>query len=264
MKPPGPVPPRRPRACLSPFGTTVLHPRNPWVAAFWSFAFPGCGHLIQGRKLKGMLFIGWELIVNTKAKVNLAILYGLTGRFDEARAVGNARWFLLYVPLYMYAIWDSYRGTVELNRLARLADREDAPLPPYRPGALDLNAMDKRTPWVAAAWSLLTPGLGHLYLHDVVVGLFMVAWTILVMVCSHALAAAQQTLLGHFSTAVRLVDMQWLMYLPSIYGFVTYDAYSAAVELNRLAQKAQSSHLRHTYPAGPFPMPRHRPRTQPD
>lgn len=121
---------RYPRAYLSEFGTTQLHLRNPWVTAFWSFAFPGCGNLAQGRLLKGLILIIWELVVNGNAKVNLSIMYSLQGNFEMAKQEVNLRWFFLYVPLYVYAIWDSYRGTVDINKLYILSDREDAPIKP--------------------------------------------------------------------------------------------------------------------------------------
>ena len=121
---------RRSKAYISVFETTLLHLKNPWIVAFWSFAFPGCGNLMQGRVAKGLILICWELIVNTNAKINLSIMYSLLGQFEMAIDVINPRWFLLYVPLYVYAMWDSYRGTVDLNKQYILADREDAQLTP--------------------------------------------------------------------------------------------------------------------------------------
>ncbi|MCL6517445.1 MAG: hypothetical protein K6T67_10890 [Alicyclobacillus sp.] len=233
----------------------MLHPRNPWVAAFWSFAFPGCGALVQDRKLKGMLLILWELLVNTNAHINLSILYSLLGDFQAAKHTVNPRWLLLYIGLYVFAIWDSYRGTVDLNQQSLLADREDAPIPVLRMNDMDIHYLDKRHPWLAAAWSLFTPGLGHLYVHKVTVGLFMVGWTILVIYESNVLPAVHATLTGDLAAGRRMIDMQWLMYLPSIYGFVIYDSYSTAVEHNKLMEQAQSQWMRRRYQSPRFPMP---------
>ncbi|MGG1558003.1 MULTISPECIES: hypothetical protein [Geobacillus] len=49
----------------------------------------------------------------------------------------------------MYSIWDSYRGSVDMNKLYLLADREDAPISSIRMGIWDINYLDKREPWLA-------------------------------------------------------------------------------------------------------------------
>jgi hypothetical protein len=246
---------RRSRAYVSEFSTTLLHLKNPWNVAFWSFAFPGCGHLMQGRLAKGLLLIIWELIANTNAKVNLGIMYTLNGQFDKAKQVINTRWVLLYLALYVFAMWDSYRGTVDLNKLYILADREDVPIKAVIIKTLDTNFLDKRSPWLSAVLSVLTPGLGHLYVHKVITGLFFIAWTIMTIYLSHGLQAVHYTLTGYFSQSKSILDMQWLMYLPSIYGFVVYDAYTSTVEYNKLFEKAQSRFLRDNYQRRDFKMP---------
>lgn len=246
---------RRPRAYLSEFNITQLHLSNPWIVAFWSFAFPGCGNLLQGRKLKGMFLIIWELVINTNAKINLSIMYSLLGQFDKAREVVDTRWFLLYVALYVYSMWDSYRGTVDLNKLYILADREDAPVLPFTIKTLDLNYLDKRNPWVALAFTLLMPGLGHLYIHRVIIGIFMIIWTIVVGYFSNCFPAIHYTMTGDFLQAKTALDMQWFMYIPSIYGFVLHDSYASAVEYNKLFEKEQSRFFRDHFQNTSFKMP---------
>jgi hypothetical protein len=246
---------RRSRAYFSDLETTFLHLKNPWIVAFWSFAFPGCGTLMQGRIAKGLVLICWELIVNTNAKINLSIMYSLLGQFEKAIQVVNTQWFLLYVALYVYAIWDSYRGTVDLNKQYILADREDAPLTPFVIKTFDTNYLDKRSPWLACILSILSPGLGHLYVHKVMTGLFFIVWTIIVIYLSKALPAVHYTFTGDFSQATSTVDMQWLMYLPSIYGFVLHDTYVTAVECNKLFKKEQSKFLRENFQRSDFKKP---------
>lgn len=172
-----------------------------------------------------------------------------------AKQVINERWFLLYASLYVYAIWDSYRGSVALNQQYILADREDASIRPFVLKTYEQNPLDTRNPLLASALSLLAPGLGHLYVNKLISGMFFIAWTIVVMYFSHALPAVQATMLGHYDQAIRIVNMQWLMYLPSIYGFVLHDAFVAAVELNKLAEKEQSKFLRDNYQPSNFKMP---------
>jgi hypothetical protein len=246
---------RRNRAYISAFTIIQLHLKNPWMSAWWSFSYPGCGHLFQGRTMKGLLLITWEIVINTNAKINLAILYSMLGKFDLAKAVIHTRWFIVYVALYVFAIWDSYRGTVDTNKHYILADREDAPLKPLHMSSFDINYLDKRNPWVAMAWSMLTPGLGYFYVHKVISGVFMVVWTIMVMYFSHCLQAVQFSMVGDFEHAKTVVDMQWLMYIPSIYTFVAYDCYVCAVEYNKLFEKAQSRYLRDHYQNARFALP---------
>lgn len=247
---------RRPRASISPYGTNMLHLRNPWIIAFWSFAFPGCGHLMLGRLAQGLTLIIWELVVNTHAKINLGILYSLIGQFDQAKQIINLRWFLAYVTLYIFSIWDSYRATVDLNKLYMLSDREDASINPFAINTNDANLLDKRNPLLAAIWSLLAPGLGHLYAYKIIIGLFFIAWTIVVIYFSHGLQAVHESFTGVASQAKKIVDMEWLMYLPSIYGFVIHDAYLSAVEYNKLLEKEQSKFIRAHYqhPASKMPL----------
>lgn len=207
------------------------------------------------RFAKACTLLAWEIFINSQAKVNLGIMYSLLGQFDKAKEVLDKRWLILYVGIYMYAIWDSYRSTVEINKLSILADREDAPLVPIKFGSWDMNYLDKRKPWVAAAWSMIAPGLGHLYLHKVIMGFFIFGYTIVIMYFSHIPQAINFTCIGDFTQAKKVLDMQWTLYIPSIYAFIYYDAYISAVELNKLFDKEQSKYLRQNYQNPDFEMP---------
>ena len=98
------------------------------------------------------------------AKINLAMLYSFTGQFDMAKEVINIRFVMMYIPVYLYCIWDSYRQTIDLNQHYLLAESEKAPLVPFKMNGFALNFLDKRNPWVALVWSLLFLGLGSLYI----------------------------------------------------------------------------------------------------
>ena len=247
---------RYPRAHMSSIAINYFHLKNPYIVAFWSLLAPGLGSLLQNRILKGLILIIWGLTVNTCAKINLALIYSFTGQFHEAKHVINTRWFLLYLAVYVYAAWDSYRGTVDTNKLYLLADREDARIKPFVIAIWDINFLDKREPWLAAAWSVLMPGLGNLYLHKMITGLFFVAWAIVVMVLSNVFQAIHLTAIGEFQQAKAIVDVQWLLYLPAIYGFQMYSCYVAAVEQNKLFEKEQSKWLRDGYQKNGFKMPK--------
>ncbi|TYP73999.1 hypothetical protein [Paenibacillus methanolicus] len=246
---------RRPRAHLSPFTTNQLHLRNPWVVAFFAFSYPGFGNLLLQRYTKAFILILWEIFINNKARVNTGIMYSLQGKFELAKQSLDQNWLIAYLGIYVYAIWDAYRSTVDINKLYLLADREDAPMIATRIGPWDMNYLDKRKPWVALAWSAIMPGLGHLYVHKVISGLFFFGYTTAVIYFSHLLPAIHLSLTGHTEEATRMIDMQWLMYLPSIYCFIFYDAYVSSVEQNKLFEKEQSYYLRNHFQSAAFKMP---------
>ncbi|MEM5770842.1 MAG: hypothetical protein AAGU32_21555, partial [Bacillota bacterium] len=109
---------RRPKAVLSSLTTNSVHLRSPYMLAWLSASFPGFGHLALGNYITGILLIFWEVLINTKAKINLAVLYSFTGRYEMVREIVDNRWLLLYAPVYLFAIWDSYRRTVKYNQLS--------------------------------------------------------------------------------------------------------------------------------------------------
>lgn len=238
---------RRQRAYLSPFTTTQLHLRNPWVIAFFAFSYPGFGHLLLHRYAAAFILIIWEAFINNMADVNLGILYSLLGDFETAKKVLDEKWLMLYVGIYMFGIWDSYRVTVDHNKLYLLADREDAPISPLNMGAWAINSLDKRQPWVALVWSGLFPGLGHLYIHKILAGFFIFGYTTIMLYFGHIPQAIQFTMLGQFTQAKQIINMQWTLYLPSIYMFILYDAYVSTIEYNKLFEKELSNYLRRNY-----------------
>ena len=242
------IPPfRRQRAILSQFTTGQLHLKNPWLVAFFSFSYPGFGHLMQHRYAAAFILILWETFINVMAHVNLGILYSLLGEFEKAKEVLDVRWLMLYVAIYMFGIWDGYRTTIDLNKQYLLAEREDAPISPIKMGAWDMNYLDKRKPWVAMVWSALFPGLGHLYLHNVISGFFIFLYTVGIFYFGHISQSIHLSLLGNFVQAKKVLDMQWTLYFPSIYFFIIYDSYVSAVEHNKLFEKEMSHFLREKY-----------------
>ena len=139
-----PSSPRRQIANVSFLGTTQLHLRSPFVIACWSIAFPGMGHLLLSKYLWGFFLFLWEIFVNHQAHINLLIFYSFIGDFEKAKQIVDIRWMTLYVPTYIFCIWDSYRTTVDLNNAYKLAAREDAEIKSYNIGPMGINYLDKR------------------------------------------------------------------------------------------------------------------------
>lgn len=246
---------RREIALVSAIGTTQLHLRNPYVVAWWSAAFPGLGHLLLSKYFRGFLLFIWEIVVNIKAHVNLAILYSFTGKFDLAKEVLDKRWLLLYCSLYVFAIWDSFRTTIDINNNYLLAVREDAEIKPFKLSALEFNYLDKRTPWVSALWSLLMPGAGQLYINRIVTSAFTLFWWIVIIYYSSILPAIHFSLSGYFEQAKEIVNPHWLLNVSSIYLFSMYDAYINTVENNKLFDWEQSKFLKRYYQNENFIIP---------
>ncbi|WP_218240560.1 hypothetical protein, partial [Pseudomonas sp. 2822-17] len=64
---------------------------------------------------------------------------------------------------------------------------------------------------------------------------------------SNLLPAVHLTLLGNFSEATELIDAQWALFMPSLFGFALYEAYSLAVEYNKTYKTEQSEYLEKEY-----------------
>lgn len=250
-----PQKPRRTIANISIVGLSQLHLRNPYVVALWSALFPGAGHFMLARYLRGYLLFAWEFIINFASNVNLALFYTILGNFEKAKAVIDSRWALLYVPVYLFAVWDSYRSAVDINKFYILAEHEDAPVQSLDIKPLGLNYLCKYAPFVPPTWCLLTPGLGQLMLHRFVSGSFIITIWIIVIYFSKVLPAINLTMLGQFAAATRVLDIHWFLNIPSIYFFSAYLTYQATIEQNKLFEWEQARYLKNTYQSKEFPFP---------
>ncbi|MGE5395985.1 MAG: hypothetical protein ACM3MK_00460 [Chitinophagales bacterium] len=238
---------RRPIGIVNTVTVNFIHLRNPWVTALWSALFPGFGFIIMGSYIKGFLLVAWEFLINTEAHINMAIMYSFQGKFDLARSVLDVRWTLLYLAVWVFSIWGSYTLTVDLNKLAILGSREDSTMIPVSISALDISFLDKRNPWVACGLSLLSPGLGHLYTHRIPTSFFLLTLIIAITYHSHILLAIQYSALGSFGQAISILNPQWLLFVPSLYGFAVYDSYVNTIEYNKLFEQEQARFLRDNY-----------------
>ncbi len=243
---------RRYKAHVSVLGTSQIHLRNPYIIAWWSAAFPGFGHLLLSKYLRGYVLFIWEVVVNIKAHVNLAMVYSFQGNIDLAKEVLDTRWLLMYIPVYLFTIWDSYRTTVDLNKVCLLADDENHRFNTFSLGAVEINYLDIRNPIMAVIWSLFVPGLGQLYIHRIMTSFFVIFWVVVFLYYSHAQEAVSLLFLGKIEQATSVLNPEWLLFLPSHYGFATFDAYMSAVENNKLYKDEQKNYLKKNYQAAAF------------
>ncbi|WP_373895187.1 hypothetical protein [Virgibacillus sp. CBA3643] len=238
---------RRYTAYVSALGTTQIHLRSPSIVAWWSAAFPGFGHLLLGKYILGFALCIWEVVVNVNANINLAIMYSFQGNIDMVINVLDTRWLLVYLPVYFFGIWHSHQTTVDMNKVFILAEREEHRFNIFSIGALEINYLDKRNPVMAVIWSLFVPGLGHLYIHRIVIAFFLIILAALFFYLSHFLEAVFLLCLGEVGQATAVLEPEWLLMLPSIFGFSVYDAYVKTVENNKLFEKEQRQFLKDNY-----------------
>ena len=240
----GNIKPRYSKGKISVWGTNSVCPRPPWIAAWWSAAFPGFGHMFLGKYLHGLILIIWELVINNLSHLNMAIALSFHGRFEEAQAILNQDWVLLYLAVYVYSIWDSYRCAVEIKKGHILSEIEDAPVTPSDVSFFDVVILEKKKPLLGLFWSFFTPGLGQLYGGSTVVGTFILAWWIFVCYKAVAIRAWLYSFLGDFDKALEIVEWQWFLFLPSMLAFAIYQAYVSVTESNILFDIEQIRFLR--------------------
>lgn len=246
---------RRSKALISIWGTTQLHLRNPIIIALWSAIFPGMGHLLLSKYIRGFILFMWEIVVNLMSHMNLAIFYTFTLRFDMAKEVLDKRWLLLYIPTYLFAIWDSHRTAVDLNNHYILAAREDADINAFILTPLGINYLDKSSPWTAAVWSMLSPGAGQLTIHRIILAFFIIGWWIVLVILSNVLTAIHLTAFGLFTQAKEAINIQWMLNIPSLFFFGIYNAYVNQVESNKLFEWEQAKFFKNNYQSASFKMP---------
>ncbi|WP_078554070.1 hypothetical protein [Bacillus alkalicellulosilyticus] len=229
---------------------------NPYIVMMWSVMLPGFGHYYLGHIWIGFVMMSSEVLLNNAAFINTAIYYSFHGQIDEARAVLVENWYLGYVGFYIFAIWDSYRLAVQGNKQFLLAYKEDAPIRSFYISPMAINYLDKRKPWLAYIWSWLIPGLGHVYLHNLTSALFAFVWVAIIAFNSNFGASIHFSILGNFEQAKEVLNIQWFLFLPSVYAFASYHAYAEASDLNQLFEIEQSRYLKSNYQSSRFKMPK--------
>ena len=76
---------------------------------FWSIAFPGFGQILNGKLIKGFVFIFLEYLINVNANLNEVIVFSFIGNLSKAIEHTNYEWIMFYPCVYSFAIWDAYR-----------------------------------------------------------------------------------------------------------------------------------------------------------
>lgn len=246
--------PRRKKMYMASMGINFIRKSRPWVAAWWSVALPGFGHLHLGMYTKGLILMAGEIALNLLGHINGAIYYTFLGQFARASQVLNQQWTLAYCVVFAFAIFDSYRVAVELNKISWLESkqevREFAVNSVY---TMDLNAMEKRIPWVGAFWSMMLSGVGHLYNHRILVGFVLMGWMIVIDWFAKLPLGVIYSFTGQFGRISELgVNYEWALFFPSVFCFGILDAYSLTVTMNTLFKEEQVYYLKNKYGNNPI------------
>jgi len=217
---------------INPFGTNLTYYKNPKMAAWWSAAFPGFGHILLGQYFKGSLLFIWEIFINIKSHLNTGLVSTLQGHFEQTKSVLDPHWILLYIPIYLFAVWDCYHTANEINRSITPLSKLNFPLRTKAFNAVELNLFTERKPAISLFWSLLFPGAGQFYLHRLLESLLFSIWFIVICYYSHIYEGVLYLLIGDLRHSNDVLNPAWFMFLPSIFCFSAYNAYSDAIDTN--------------------------------
>lgn len=228
---------------LSCLNIAQLSRHNPAVIAWWSAAFPGFGHMLLNMHVKGNILLLFEVIINLNSHLNLATVYSFSGEFELAKSVLDSRWALIYIPFYFFCIFDSYRSAGDVNQLCTLTDQMPVTKPVFEMKSCDLSYLDCRTPRTALLWALFLPGTGQWYCRRTLTGFSLLIWTLVITYFSHSMDSLQCLLIGDIRNSAAVLNMEWLLFLPSLYFGAAYDAYYGTLSHNKLFIREQKDYL---------------------
>lgn len=220
-------------AYISPHMINNIDLKNPYVIAWWSAAFPGFGHLILGHYLLGIILIFHEIIINTLSGLNTAIYFSMIGDIKTAKQALDTRWILAYLAPYVFAIWDCYQKTIQHNEDYLITQQSGYEIVSNNFSVFGLNKLEPKKPITALIWSYLAPAAGHVYINRLSIAI-LIPWFVTVVYLSNLLPAVHYTFVGDFEATRNSINPQWFLYLPSMYGFIAYDAYVHTLEYNKI------------------------------
>lgn len=82
---------------------------KPLERLLWSIAFPGFGQFLNGKYLKGLIFLTLEFLINVQANFNEIIILSFQGEIEHALIHTNYQWLMFYPCVYFFAMWDAFR-----------------------------------------------------------------------------------------------------------------------------------------------------------
>lgn len=75
----------------------------------WGIALPGFPQMLNGKTVKGLVFILLEFLINIQSNLNQVIVESFYGKIQKAISMTDYGWLMFYPCVYLFAIWDGYR-----------------------------------------------------------------------------------------------------------------------------------------------------------
>ncbi|WHH61576.1 hypothetical protein [Petroclostridium sp. X23] len=228
---------------ITPFGINYIHRSHPWTALWWSAALPGFGHMHLGAYIRGLMFMIGEILINLEGHLNLAIFYTFTGNFEKANHVLNERWSLFYAGIWVFALYDVWRLTIEMNGICELEEAQEKRFfKRMSISPLSITKLDQGNPLLAAFFSAVMGGAGQIYNGQFIKGFILVGWVMTVNYYAQINHLISKFISGK-EIYLQSINWQWLLFFPSIFVFCIWDSYVSAVEINKLLVEEQRYHF---------------------
>lgn len=234
---------RYPLAKISSFGITHLKHQKPYMVAWWSAVFPGFGHYLLNQYTRATLLTLSEVIINTLAHINEAMVYSFCGKFEQAILVLEPKWAFGYITIYLLAISDSFRTALYQNKLYHLSILEHEQTSNLKIFPTEIQYIEKKSPIFGAVYSFFFPGFGQLYVHRFGLAFYAMLWWWIYLALSRMHESFLVLVHGHLHESIALLHPHWLLFMPSVMGGSIYHAYRTTIEHNHLFRIAQRQYL---------------------
>ncbi|MFJ8247080.1 hypothetical protein [Peribacillus asahii] len=82
---------------------------NRKAALLWSIALPGLGQFLNGKLIKGIVFVFLEFLINAQSNLNEVIISSFQVDIEKAIVQVDYQWLMFYPCLYFFAMWDAWK-----------------------------------------------------------------------------------------------------------------------------------------------------------
>lgn len=229
------------------FGITQLKRQNPYMVAWWSAVFPGFGHYLINQYTRATLLTLFEVVINSLAHINEAMVYSFCGQFELAKSVLEPRWAFGYLTVYLIAIGDCFRSAFYQKKLYSLALLNHQPIQDVHLSASEIQYLERKNPYLGAVYSFFFPGLGQLYNHRFGLAFYAMLWWWVYLALSGLHESLLTLLLGDLHQSTSLLHPHWLLFMPSVIGGSIYHSFRTTRDHNRLFRTEQRYYLMHRY-----------------
>lgn len=171
--------------------------REPWLAATFSWLYPGLGHLYAGMRRRGVCLLIMALVLQVLLIDSAISIRVPLWTFLLVGGVGN-----LILPIW--AARDAFGNTRAWNT-----------------GNFERERIAGKDPWLAVFLSALQPGLGHLYLRRWFIGAFLI------------LASTSLFVVAHVRLPASMEKVRWLAFVAASLLSVLVLAHAYVAGLSR-------------------------------